>query len=403
MNLSTKIIFYFVVGLLTITGLYSGSKNANPQKSVISQHVTPYNQVLKIDNITSTTTAKDDVKIASSTEIVKKNLPVAEKKKINTDTTLKKAVIVPENVTVTVNPPVIVTIPNNTIPPKELNEKVRGAIVNIICIAEADGYLKPISGTGVIIDPKGIILTNAHIGQYFLVKDYPRKDFIRCFARNGSPAKEAYSLSLVYLPSAWVESNLSNIVSDNPLGTGENDFAILKIKGQFQTSAPLPEQYPYLNPEPNQMFIYQNEDVLIAGYPAGFLSALSISQNLYAISALTKISDFYTFYEDTIDLVSLGGTVVAEKGSSGGAVASLSGSLLGIIVTTTEGKTTGERDLRAITVNHINNKLIEVESKNLKSILSGDLDKFAEDYNKNKAPALSKLLIDQINKRTGVN
>jgi len=375
-------------------------KNENPQIYTTSQQEIENGQVSAKKTATSTNLEKiatTSTKISTAQE---KKIVATTTKKIVTKIVTKKTEKPLETVSVAINPPTI-TIVNNTIPALELNKKIRDSIVNILCIADSEGYLRPISGTGVIIDPKGIILTNAHIGQYFLVKDYPRKDFIHCFARTGSPAKEAYSLELMYLPSAWVENNLQNIVSDDPLGTGENDFALLKITGPYQTATPLPSVFLFLNPEPNPIFIYQNEDVELAGYPAGFLGALAISQNLYITSTLSKIFDVFTFKEDTVDVLSLGGTIVAQKGSSGGAVASLAGNLLGIIVTTTPGKTTGERDLHAITINHINNKLLETSGHGIKEVLGGDIAKFADDYNTNTAPALSKLLIDQIKKRVG--
>ena len=33
----------------------------------------------------------------------------------------------------------------------------------------------PISGSGVIVDSRGVVLTNAHVGQFFLLHDYPRQ------------------------------------------------------------------------------------------------------------------------------------------------------------------------------------------------------------------------------------
>jgi hypothetical protein len=51
---------------------------------------------------------------------------------------------------------------------------LRGAIVNIICIQ--GGGLRGSSGSGVIVDPRGIILTVAHVGQNFLLRDYPIKN-----------------------------------------------------------------------------------------------------------------------------------------------------------------------------------------------------------------------------------
>ncbi|HEV8677502.1 MAG TPA: hypothetical protein VN701_01580, partial [Candidatus Paceibacterota bacterium] len=57
--------------------------------------------------------------------------------------------------------------------PEQVNENARASIVNILCLATGNGQENSISGSGVIIDARGVILTNAHVGQYFLLKDYP--------------------------------------------------------------------------------------------------------------------------------------------------------------------------------------------------------------------------------------
>src|SRR3989344_8595044 len=84
-------------------------------------------------------------------------------------------------------PPVSVSTPPTVIPPilpqldaskvpqattpvvsfDEINRKTREALVNIICTSRRGGAFNLISGSGVVIDPRGVILTNAHLGQYF--------------------------------------------------------------------------------------------------------------------------------------------------------------------------------------------------------------------------------------------
>ena len=65
---------------------------------------------------------------------------------------------------------------------------LRNALVNIICSVPIGSDLHSISGSGIIIDSKGIILTNAHIAQYFLFAD---RD-VSCVIRSGSPATNKY-------------------------------------------------------------------------------------------------------------------------------------------------------------------------------------------------------------------
>src|SRR3989338_8875222 len=71
----------------------------------------------------------------------------------------------------------------------ELNALARAATVNIFCAMEDSDAA---SGSGVVIDERGIILTNAHIAQYFLLDTYRGKEFVSCTIRTGSPAKETY-------------------------------------------------------------------------------------------------------------------------------------------------------------------------------------------------------------------
>src|SRR3989344_7620809 len=78
------------------------------------------------------------------------------------------------------------------IPQAELNDTVRKSIVNIFCLTKTVGVIEPITGSGVIIDSHGIILTNAHVAQYLLLRDYLVKDFLNCVIRGGSPATPLY-------------------------------------------------------------------------------------------------------------------------------------------------------------------------------------------------------------------
>ncbi|HEX2615611.1 MAG TPA: hypothetical protein VHL10_08955, partial [Nitrososphaera sp.] len=82
-----------------------------------------------------------------------------------------------------------------------------------------------------------------------------------------------------------------------------------------------------------------------------------------------------------VDVISLGGTVVSQGGSSGGAVVrTYDGKLAGIVATATAGETTAERDLRAITIGYINRNLFDVGKGGIVEFLSGDLQKLAADF-----------------------
>lgn len=302
----------------------------------------------------------------------------------------------PTSVTPVPAPAVPLPIPLKT--PAEVNTEARGALVNILCVGKASGYLRPASGSGVIVDSRGIILTNAHLGQFFLLKDYPVADSIECLIRTGSPATAKYRATLLYFPTAWIEKNASQIVLDTPTGTGENDYAFLLITQSSDPVASLPASFPHLSistTEPNE-----GDTVLLAAYPAGFLEGASIVLNLYPTSTFTLVEKLFYFTNNTnVDLFSIGKTIVSQSGSSGGAVVRLQdGSLTGIITTATEGKSTQQRDLRAITLAHIDRSLRAAGEGGVDGFLSGDIVKKSADFNSATAPSLRQTLIDVLEK-----
>src|SRR3989344_7756180 len=64
-----------------------------------------------------------------------------------------------------------------------INDETRAALVNILCTPQTG--INGISGSGVVIDSRGVILTNAHVGQYFLLRDYLTPGNITCTVRIG--------------------------------------------------------------------------------------------------------------------------------------------------------------------------------------------------------------------------
>ncbi len=223
----------------------------------------------------------------------------------------------------------------------------RGALVNILCTSK-DGALKSISGSGVIIDPRGIILTNAHIGQYFLLLEgFPRAS---CSIRTGSPAKPTYDAKAMFVSPAWIYANPNTLTTADPTGTGEYDFAFLAITGT-QTSTPLPSTFPYV--PFNWGAPYAGEPIVIASYAAQFLSGDQIISNLAPTVVFGSIKEVFTFKTNTVDVFDLGGTAAAQEGSSGGGVISGTGRLEGIITTSTIEGNTSTRNLSAITTGYV--------------------------------------------------
>lgn len=278
-----------------------------------------------------------------------------------------------------------------------VNENTRKAVVNILCTTDSSGPVAPITGSGVVISKNGVILTNAHIAQYFLLKDFnDQKDFMKCVIRTGNPAYPTYRAELVYISTQWVAEHKNDITLSNPQGTGEYDYAFLRIIGNIDGS-PLPPEFPFI-PMNTEDMVDVGTNAVIASYPAGFLGGQTIIQNLYQSSALIRVSDRYTFSENTIDLISLGSSVVAQKGSSGGAVVDAQGTLLGIISTSSDGDTTQSRNLRAITSGYIRRSFASGTDTNISSLITSSAT-YATTFNTDVAPILTKALTDAILKK----
>jgi S1-C subfamily serine protease len=280
----------------------------------------------------------------------------------------------------------------------KINEATREALVNIFCITKSGGSFKPITGSGVIIDERGIILTNAHVAQYFLLKDYLTENFIDCVIRTGSPAQPRYIAKLIFISPSWIKENANGIIQQSPKGTGENDFALLFITGRTDPTKTVPEKFSFIPLLYDTSNISIGDNVLLAGYPAGFLSGIVISKDLYISSTVTQIMEVFTFKEGALDLFSIGGSVVAQQGSSGGAVVNDKNELIGIIVTSSVAESTSDRDLRAITAGHINTSFTKEMMFNLQALLTGDISAKADVFNENIAPLLTQLLVDELDK-----
>lgn len=334
-------------------------------------------------------------------KIVKTEKPVATTTKpvvvvkATTTNVVKKAIETKPVEKPTVATPVII-IPEPTPDFEKINTDSRKTIINIFCTTK-NNELSPISGTGVIITGGGLILTNAHIAQYLLLKDFREKDYLKCIGRTGSPAYPKYNLELVYISPNWVSVNKTLLKEQNPKGTGEDDFAFLRITGSIDSSK-LPDFLTFIEPNVREI-IDKGEPVLLVSYPAGFLGGLSIIKDLNVVSSITTVQDVFTFKEGTIDVLSVGGTIVSQKGSSGGLVVDKNTSLIGIITTSSDGETTSSRGLNAITLSYINKVMEKEIGMNLKNFLFIDHANYAEDFLINKAPILSKIIIDELTKQ----
>lgn len=273
-----------------------------------------------------------------------------------------------------------------------VNTDARSATVNILCVG--NGSVRPTSGSGVMIDPSGIILTNAHVAQYVLLSEDMRID-LTCTIRTGAPAYPRYVAEVLYMPPTWVKLHAQDIVAEHPTGTGESDYALLRVVGTT-SGAPLPPSFPALLPDTRNAIGFTGDRVLTASYPAEFVGGIVALRDLYPVSAMTNIKELLTFGDNSVDAISLGSVISAQSGSSGGAVVNAWDRLVGIITTTSEGTTTAQRDLRATTLSYIDRDLTTQTGQTLAQFISGDLSAKAEEFNAVTGPKLVEQLLAHI-------
>lgn len=237
------------------------------------------------------------------------------------------------------------------------------ALVNILCYVPAGSGFKSISASGVIIDPKGIIITNAHVGEYFLLAD--RK--VSCTIRSGSPAVDKYTASLIYISPEWLRANADLLTETAPSGTGEFDFALLAVNTNA-TAPALSSSFPFIplattTPHPGA-------PVIIAAYGAQSLQTSQIQYDLLPTFVYGAVKKVFTFHKDTIDVLALGGSIAAQEGSSGGGVTDVSGKLVGVITTSTVEGAASTRSLDAITATYIRREFANETKGSLDTLLA---------------------------------
>lgn len=267
----------------------------------------------------------------------------------------------------------IVQQQEEVVPLNTLNTSVGKSLVNILCTTKRGGAFNPISGSGVIIDSRGVILTNAHVAQYVLLQGHLQNNPIKCSVRMDAPAKAKYTANVLFMPESWVNEYANSIREELPTGTGEGDYALLLITGRTDGKPLQSIPFPAVDFNLQREVANAGTQVLLSGYPAGFLGGAIIQRSLWPVSTITTIKKLMTFKTGSVDMFSLGGSIVAQSGSSGGTVVNKYGELIGIITTSSQALSTDKRDLRAVTIHHIDRSIISHTGSNLNIFLQTDL------------------------------
>lgn len=242
--------------------------------------------------------------------------------------------------------------------------KLAAASVNIVCSGNGSN-VRGMSGSGVIISPNGVIMTVAHVAQYYLLFDYPAPGSISCTVRTGSPARATYIARPLYVSEEWIKENPATLMTLAPKGSGEGDYAFLEIVGSVNGSTP--SSFPYMplsTSEPKK-----GDTAYIAAYPAQTLSSSEIRMSLARTEAVSSVTDRFTFDTNQVDVVSLAGNTAAQTGSSGAGVAGKDSRVFGMITTSSTEGPYASRRLHAITATYIRRSFEEQTGRSLDSFL----------------------------------
>ncbi|HEX5774482.1 MAG TPA: trypsin-like peptidase domain-containing protein [Candidatus Paceibacterota bacterium] len=238
------------------------------------------------------------------------------------------------------------------------------ATVNLYCRLKSGNKYFSASGSGVFISDRGVILTNAHVAQLFLLAAEKGTVSGKCYVRTGSPAKETYAAEVLYLPSAWIEDNADELRKRAPKGTGENDFALLYVTDPQKENV-LPAHFPSLSiaSAPAR----EGDTVTVAGYPTHNRGAGAMRRKLAQDTETIVVTRVRGFIEGDLDVITLAPSRVSADGISGGPLVNARGEIVGIAVVRSGDV------LRAIGLSYIDRTLTAQTGTTLAGMLAEDL------------------------------
>jgi len=283
-----------------------------------------------------------------------------------------------------VTPPVAPTKPST---------KLESVLVNIICTNTNGNATTASTGSGVIVSPNGVVITNAHVAQYFLLENYSRPGYMNCTLYQKNNPTQGYTADILYIQSEWVNKHYDVISSKNPRGTGEDDYAFIVINGSNNPRFGLPAQFPYATISLDKEAYEIGQSVAVGGFPGAPSSILELSQAGNLATDTTKIVDVFTLAKNSVDVISTGSTHVAQRGASGGGVFQ-DGNLIAITVTTSG---TGQNTkINALTTDYINRDLKSDTGAGISGIISGNPLTKSANFIQNEAPEMAELLGGQL-------
>ena len=224
-----------------------------------------------------------------------------------------------------------------TLSDREFYARFSTAVIQIFCADRENLF----AASGVIVNERGLILTNAHVAE-----TVRRVGESNCQARHGNPADPFGKIQVVFV--ADTTSKLPDT------SVPQRDIAFLRVvepKAAFDVAAIRPEIAP------------RGNSLLTLGYPSEFLQSITASVNSNLVFSSLVVAGYADLDGDlqTAEGYVFKGGLALQQGSSGTALFSRSGNMVGLIFATTKGKTTDEREGIALMTPYID-RILRLET-----------------------------------------
>ena len=295
-------------------------------------------------------------------------------------------------------------VPNGKFP---LDPEWKDAIVNVFC-ADRNGEIDSVSsGSGVFIDKRGVILTNAHVAQNFIFSDWPNPSLLNCSIRVGSPAYPLYRATLLYLPEAWMKDYFDQLyaVDDTNYVYGLKDYGLLLVTSRTDPTKDLPKEFPYIPVSIDSVPAKGSFNYML-GYAASFLGGVTILQGLSLVSSPVIVHHVNSLENSgDSDTIAFAGSVAGQHGSSGGAVIDKDGKVTGMptFFDDGQGETTDDNILNAITLSYVSRDLKKDTGFSLEEFLvRDDLASISRNFVEVKVASYQRTYADLVKKKQGI-
>ena len=260
-----------------------------------------------------------------------------------------------------------------------VTQTTENSLVNIFCSQKVGNVRKTITGSGVLINLDGTVLTNSHVAQFPLVAE--SNNSVVCIARIGSPAQTVLSVKTAFISPEWVKTNAKYINSGGGPETGQSDYALLNIS--YADGRKL-DMYPS---SIEQTYTPVGTNIEAVSYPANILATKGVNSSLYIKREPLQVTNLFTFAgfdSNHPDIIETSDSTIGQGGSSGGALTNENGGLVGLITTIVDGSTANTKKIRGVSVNHIQDQLSKYHDGGLIDIAkygsSGILKDFTNKY-----------------------